>query len=89
MKMKRTQIYLTDEQYNNLSIESKKAKKTVSELIREAIEYRYKLKKEEDFDKIVRDVCGIWKDRKDIKSGIEYVNNIRSDRRLEELFNRK
>jgi len=87
--MKRTQIYLTDEQYDNLSIESKRVKKTISELIREAIQHRYNVKKEEDFDKIVRDVSGIWKDRTDIKSGIDYVNNIRSDKRLEELFNRK
>lgn len=87
--MKRTQIYLTDEQYSNLSIESKKTKKTMSELIREAIQYRYNVKKEENFNKIVRDVCGIWKDRTDIKSGIEYINNIRSDKRLEELFNKK
>lgn len=87
--MKRTQIYLTDEQYDNLSIESKRVKKTISELIREAIQHRYNVKKEEDFDKIVRDVSGTWKDRTDIKSGTDYVNNIRSDKRLEELFNRK
>lgn len=87
--MKRTQIYLTTKQYDSLSIESRKTKKTVSELIREAIQYKYNMKQKEDFSDIIKEVSGIWKDRTDIKNGIEYVNNIRSDKRLEELFNKK
>jgi Txe/YoeB family toxin of Txe-Axe toxin-antitoxin module len=87
--MKRTQIYLTTKQYDSLSIESRKTKKTVSELIREAIQYKYNMKQKEDLSDVIKEVSGIWKDRIDIKNGIEYVNNIRSDKRLEELFNKK
>lgn len=87
--MKRTQIYLTVKQYDNLSIESKKTKKTLSELIREAIQDKYDMKQKEDFSSVIKEVSGIWEKRTDIKNGIEYVNNIRSDKRLEELFNKK
>lgn len=87
--MKRTQIYLNNEQYNNLIIESKKTSKTMSELIREAVNYKFGITKKIDFNKAIDSVAGLWEDRKDIKSGKDYINNIRKDKRINNLYKNK
>jgi len=87
--MKRTQIYLNDEQYNNLIIESKKTSKTMSELIREAVNYKFGITKKIDFNKAIDSVAGLWEDRKGIKSGKDYINNIRKDKRINNLYKNK
>ena len=87
--MKRTQIYLKNEQYNNLIIESKKTSKTMSELIREAVDYKFGITKKIDFNKAIDSVAGLWEDRKDIKSSKDYINNIRKDERINNLYKNK
>ncbi len=88
--MKRTQIYLNDEQYNNLIIESKKTNKTMSELIREAVNYKFGITKKIDFNKAVDTIAGLWEKRKDIKkSSKDYINNIRKDVRINNLYKNK
>ena len=76
--MQRTQIYLSKEEKNILSSLSVSANRTVSELIREAIDKCYSNKKH-DFIQALNRVSGIWKSRKDIKS--DYVTKLRTDRR--------
>ena len=71
--MKRTQIYLKNEQYDNLIIESKKTSKTMSELIREAVSYKFGITRKIDFNDVIDSVAGLWENRKDIKSGKEKV----------------
>jgi len=87
--VKRTQIYLNDEQYNNLIIESKKKNKTMSELIREAVNYKFGITKKIDFSKAVDTIAGLWENREDIKSGKDYINNIRKDKRINNLYKNK
>ena len=87
--MKRTQIYLSDEQHDNLIIESKKTNKTMSELIREAINYKFGITKKIDFKKAVDTIAGLWENRKDIKSSKDYINNIRKDVRINNLYKNK
>ena len=87
--MKRTQIYLSDEQHDNLIIESKKTNKTMSELIREAINYKFGITKKIDFKKAVDTIAGLWENREDIKSGKDYINNIRKDKRIDNLYKNK
>jgi len=80
--LKRTQIYLTMEQWRDLQIQGKKEHKSVAELIREAIDKVYRSKKESNFKTALRKVAGIWADRTDIGSSEEYVREIRKGRRL-------
>ena len=84
--MKRTQIYLNNEQYNNLMIESKKTNKTMSELIREAVNYKFGVTKKVDFNTAIDTIAGLWEKRKDIKSSKDYVSNLRKDERINELY---
>ena len=84
--MKRMQIYLDNKQYENLIVASKKAGKTMSELIREAVNYKFGIANKNGFNEAVDLVAGLWKNRKGIKSGINYVNDIRKDNRVDHLY---
>ncbi|OIO75403.1 MAG: hypothetical protein AUJ85_03155 [Elusimicrobia bacterium CG1_02_37_114] len=76
--MQRTQIYLSEKERNLLSSISVSEHRTVSELIREAIDKCYSRKKH-DFVQALDKAGGIWKDREDIKT--DYVRKLRADRR--------
>lgn len=65
--MKRTQIYLTEEEHEKLDELAAQTGKTKSWLIREAVE-EYVVHKKPEFDKeafmkAVRGIYGMWKDR--------------------------
>jgi len=67
--MKRTQIYLTDEEHKELDQLAEQTGKTKSWLIREAVE-EYVVNKKPKFDRqmfteAVEGIYGIWKDRSD------------------------
>ncbi len=64
--MIRTQIYLTDQQRNELAILSEIQGKKQSELIREAIDILIERASKERRKKILCETAGIWKDRSDI-----------------------
>lgn len=77
--MRRTQIYLDEEIYAYLKRESKLRKKTISELIREAIKEKIQNRKNKMLSAL-KEVAGIWKDR-----GInpeEFIKTVREDRHL-------
>ena len=64
--MVRTQIYLTKSQRDKLRAISKTSRKKQSELIREAVD---RLIDEVSYGRretVLREVSGIWKDRKDL-----------------------
>ncbi|OIN98462.1 CopG family transcriptional regulator [Candidatus Desantisbacteria bacterium CG_4_10_14_0_8_um_filter_48_22] len=79
--MKRTQIYISEREASALSSIGAITKKSVSELIRGAIDQLYINDRTVHFDQIVREVGGIWKKRKDNGGAYEYVRGLRSDRR--------
>lgn len=79
--MKRTQIYLSEEEASILSYLSVSKKKPMSELIREAIDRFYLHTKKINFIQALHQVTGIWKDRKDIGTTATYARNLRVDRR--------
>jgi len=64
--MIRTQIYLTDQQRNELAILSEIQGKKQSELIREAIDILIEQASQERRKKILCEAAEIWKDRSDI-----------------------
>ncbi len=64
--MVRTQVYLTEEERDCLAAEAKSTGKKQSELIREAIDFRLDLGRENRKATIIKDAAGMWKDRKDL-----------------------
>ncbi|MFH1859842.1 MAG: hypothetical protein ABH870_02330 [bacterium] len=83
--MKRTQIYLEDDQWRNLSIVKEIEHCTIAELIRKAIDKVYAKKESSCFEKALDDITGLWAARQDIGSTQDYLCSIRKDDRIERL----
>lgn len=84
--MKRTQIYLSDEQGRLLAALSRSTGQTISELIRAAIDRAYAGNRGLSRDtrlRLARAAAGAWADFPE--SGAEYVERIRGGRRLARL----
>jgi len=83
--MKRTQLYLDDDLAKILSTVSRQRGTTISELVRECIREKFGAKESVDKASLVRQLAGIWKNRKDVVSPQEYVRRLRKDSRRERL----
>ncbi len=79
--MKRTQLYINEELYRVLSSISRTEKKSISELVSSAIAEKYMVKNTIDIIRVVDNLAGIWKDRKDIKNTDAYIRKCRKDTR--------
>ena len=82
--MRRTQVYLTEEQGRLLKSRSRATGCTVSELIRAAIDRVYAPRREltvADRVRLARRTAGTWKGSSE--TGAEYVERIRGSRRLQ------
>jgi Arc/MetJ-type ribon-helix-helix transcriptional regulator len=64
--MVRTQIYLTENQHEELAAIAKSAGKKQSELIREAIDLLIDQAGSGRRETVLREAAGIWKDRTDL-----------------------
>lgn len=88
--MRRTQIYLTDEQGRVLESRSRSTGVTVSELIRDAIDRVYVHRQEmsrAERVRLARRTAGAWKDF--AETGASYVERLRGSRRLARLHERE
>ena len=88
--MRRTQIYLTEEQGRLLKSRSKATGRTISELIRAAIDSAYRRRREMSRSgkvRIARRTAGSWVGFPE--SGAEYVERIRGSKRLSRLSGRE
>ena len=84
--MKRTQIYLDDQQRRKLERVARRTRRSVSDLIREAIDARYAATPREDFLEALRGgVFGVWKERTDLGTSDAYVRRRRRGSRLDRL----
>ncbi len=84
--MRRTQIYLDDRQRRQLDRVAKRTLRTVSDLIREAIDARYAAATNEDFLEALRaGAFGVWKDRSDLGTTDSYVRRVRGGTRVDRL----
>ena len=84
--MKRTQIYLDDRQRRKLDQVAKRTRRTVSELIREAIDARYAATPKEDFLAALRaGAFGVWKERPDLGPTETYLRRLRRGNRIDRL----
>jgi hypothetical protein len=83
--VRRTQLYLDDDLWNDLHARARFEKTTVSELVRKAIREKYV----GDLEKraaAMAAVVGMRKDRTDFEATPEYVRRLRNDKRLERLL---
>lgn len=62
MAMKRTQVYLTQNEHKALTALSKKTKKKRSEIIREAIDAHLQRNATKPFAAVLDEVAGSWKE---------------------------
>jgi predicted DNA-binding protein len=84
--MRRTQIYLDDRQRRKLDRVAKRTRRTVSDLIREAIDARYAATPREDFLEALRaGAFGVWKERTDLGQTDAYLRRQRRGSRLNRL----
>ncbi len=84
--MRRTQIYLTEEQGTLLERRSRASGRTISELIRAAIDTmysRHRAMSRSEKVRVARRTAGSWKDFPE--TGAAYVERIRGARRLARL----
>ena len=80
--MRRTQIYLDDQQVARLKAAARTSSKTVSEIIRDAIDEKLARSADaDDFEHALAAAAGIWAARKDLGSVGDYVRRERRDRR--------
>ena len=75
----RTQLYLDEPIHARLRVLARKQGKTLSELVREALERVYGTGDREEKLATLRAMTGIWKDRKDIGDTRAYVRRLRRD----------
>lgn len=71
VSMQRTQIYLNKQDHLKLSYISGKSGKSISQLIREAIEYYLSQHSDQDRLSVLRKARGIWKDRDDYQEFVK------------------
>ncbi|MEO6795948.1 MAG: ribbon-helix-helix protein, CopG family [Candidatus Dormibacter sp.] len=84
--MRRTQIYLDDGQRRKLDRVAKRTNRTVSDLIREAIDARYTATPNADFVEGLRSgAFAVWKNRSDLGPTDRYVRRTRRGRRVDDL----
>ena len=80
--MKRTQIYLTEEERKVLKQKAKQEHTTVSNVIRINIDRAFLSKSEFPFEHSLNKVFGLWKDREDLLPTDQYLRHIRKGKRL-------
>ncbi len=83
--MKRTQLYLDDDMAKILSTVSRQRGTSVSDLVRECIREKFVEKNNVDKAELIRQVAGIWKNRRDLEATGKYVRRLRKDTRRQRL----
>jgi len=83
--VRRTQVELEDQVWNNLQARAKREGTTVEELARQAISERYGCVDREERRRAMMAFVGIRADRDDIGDSTEYIRNLRKSDRLERL----
>ena len=84
--MRRTQIYLDERQRRKLDRVAERTHRTVSDLIREAIDARYAATPKEEFvEGLLSGAFGVWQERKDLGRTDAYVRRQRRGSRIDGL----
>lgn len=78
--MKRTQLYLDEEISEKLAEISRKEKRSISQLVRDALEKVYLKERRPDILETFKKCTGIWADRKGFDTE-RYIRTLRKDTR--------
>jgi hypothetical protein len=82
--MKRTQLYLQEDVWKALHIQSRQRGTSISELVRQAIRDKYgssPARRRQAMQALV----GIWRDRKGLPTSETYVRRLRKGKRLRRI----
>ena len=79
--MRRTQLYLQEDLWKLLHIRSRQEGKSISDLVRDAIQEKYGMSGEARREAL-RGIVGLWKDRDDLPDTRSYVRELRKGKRL-------
>ena len=79
--MKRTQLYLDEDIWKALHIQSRQRRTSISDLVRQAIRDRY-ISSSADRSKAMQALVGMWRDRDEIRDTEEHVRRLRRGKRL-------
>jgi hypothetical protein len=82
--VKRTQLYLDDDIWQNLKTRARITNTTISELARTALREKYGVDRQ-GRKAAFEAVIGLWKDRNDLGDTEQYVRRLRSGTRLKRL----
>jgi len=82
--MKRTQLYLHEDIWKALHIQSRQQRTTISELVRQAVRDKYG-SSPASRSAAMQAIVGLWKNRKDLPNSDSYVRRLRTGKRLRRL----
>lgn len=75
---KKTQIYVSKEQWARLQIEGRTRNISAAEIVREAIDAHFSHPGAAGFEQALDRSAGAWRSRRDVPSGKEYVDATRA-----------
>ena len=76
-RMIRTQLFLEEAMHSRLRSLARAQGRTVSDLVREAIQRSFPSEPEDERSRTLRAIAGLWKDRDDIGDPAAYVRRLR------------
>jgi hypothetical protein len=83
--MKRTQLYLNEDIWKALHVQSRQQGTSISELVRQAVRDKYGNSPARR-TQAMQAIVGIWKDREDLPDSTEYVRRLRKGKRLRRIL---
>jgi hypothetical protein len=82
--MRRTQLYLDDDIWKALHVQSRQRRTSVSDLVRQAVRDRYGSSPANRRQAMMA-LVGMWKDRDDLPDATTYIRRLRSGKRLKRI----
>jgi hypothetical protein len=82
--MRRTQLYLDDDIWKALHVQSRQRRTSVSDLVRQAVRDRYGSSPANRRQAMMA-LVGLWKDRHDLPDATTYIRRLRRGKRLKRI----
>jgi hypothetical protein len=82
--MRRTQLYLDDDIWKALHVQSRQLRTSVSDLVRQAVRDRYGSSPANRRQAMMA-LVGMWKDRDDLPDATTYIRRLRRGKRLKRI----
>ena len=82
--MRRTQLYLDDDIWKALHVQSRQRRTSVSDLVRQAVRDRYGSSPANRRHAMMA-LVGMWKDRDDLPDATTYIRRLRRGKRLKRI----